>query len=359
MAGSSESSQPWHRQAAIPHPVCQGRACRARPFPAPRELLWLLRVIPLSGKWWLCSSGSLAGGSPPPHRQHFPVPETTVPRPLRRQPQCQERLLLSDRRHVLPLWPPARREAGVGRKTTPEKPGRPSHGACRARRAGQAVGRCRQAGARGTGWLLWLHPTLCRLERGCVRSALCGPAALSPRLCRPEGCSHGGCWQGPHRRQRCRCRSRATVVGSRRHAQPHANPPPPPPAMGGRRGVPPCQGAAPAKVRGAARTCVPTAPRAGWRLLTLQQPGPALGGIRTASTNLSQSDFVKPVPPPSPGLCHQGDKKQKALGFSRADDTASCDTCPAGSGGGGTRQAARESWSLSPFHWGPQQWGCG
>lgn len=147
------------------------------------------------------------------------------------------------------------------------------------------------------------------------------------------------------------------MVGSCRHAQPHGNPPPSPPAVGGRRGVPPCQGAAPAKVRGATCTCVLTAPRTGWRLLTLQQLGPAPGEIGTASTNLSQSDFVKPVPPPSPGLCHQGGKKQKALGLSRADDTASCDTCPAGSGGGGTRQAARVSWSLSPFHWGPQQRG--
>lgn len=108
---------------------------------------------------------------PPPHRQHFPVPKTTVPRPLRRQPQCQERLLPSDRRHVLPLWLPARREAGVGRKTTPEKAGRPLLG------AGQAAGcsvtpvsllACRSVGHRAAAPAP-SHPTL-------SLAALHGPA---------------------------------------------------------------------------------------------------------------------------------------------------------------------------------------
>lgn len=59
MAGSSEGSQPRCRQAAMLQPLC-------RRFLPPWELQQLLRVIPLSGKWWLCSSGSLAGGSPRP-----------------------------------------------------------------------------------------------------------------------------------------------------------------------------------------------------------------------------------------------------------------------------------------------------
>ena len=80
---------------------------------------------------------------PPPHRRHFPVPKTTMPRPLGRQPHYRERLLLSDRQHVLPLWLPACREAGVGRKTTPEKPGRPLCG------AGQGAGGCRHMGTQG------------------------------------------------------------------------------------------------------------------------------------------------------------------------------------------------------------------
>lgn len=101
-------------------------------LPSVLGALWLLWAIPLSGKWWLCSSGSLAGGSPPPHHQHFPVPETTMPQSLCHQPQCQERLLLSDRRHVLPLWLLACWEDGVGRKTTPEELGRPLCGAVQA-----------------------------------------------------------------------------------------------------------------------------------------------------------------------------------------------------------------------------------
>lgn len=66
-AGSRGSSRPRRGQAAILQPVCRGRVCCSWPFPAPCwELLRLLRVIPLSGKWRLCSSGSLAGGSPRP-----------------------------------------------------------------------------------------------------------------------------------------------------------------------------------------------------------------------------------------------------------------------------------------------------
>lgn len=72
MAGSSKSSQPRRRQAAILQPMCRGRAW---PFPAPQELLRLLWVIPLSGKWWLCSSGSLAGGSPRPIAGTSPCPK--------------------------------------------------------------------------------------------------------------------------------------------------------------------------------------------------------------------------------------------------------------------------------------------
>lgn len=66
MAGSSESCQPWHGQTAILQPVCRSHTCRTRPFPVSWELLRLLWAIPLSGKWRLCSSGSLAGGSPRP-----------------------------------------------------------------------------------------------------------------------------------------------------------------------------------------------------------------------------------------------------------------------------------------------------
>ena len=140
---------------------------------------------------------------PPPHRRHFPVPETTVLRPLRHQPQCQERLLLSDRRHVLPLWLPARREAGVGRKTTPEKPGRPLCGAGQGRagqgRAGQAVGGCRHMGAWDMGRLLWLHPTLRHLALVCAGSALRSPVAPCLWLGQEESCRHRGHWQGPRR----------------------------------------------------------------------------------------------------------------------------------------------------------------
>ena len=59
---------------------------------------------------------------------------------------------------------------------------------------------------------------------------------------------------------------------------------------------------------------------------------------------------------PATGLCHHGGKKQKAFGLSGADDAAS-DTVPSWRWrcrGGGTRQAACEGQSPSPFHWGPQ-----
>lgn len=116
---------------------------------------------------------------PPPHHRHFPVPKTTMPRPLHRQPQCQERLLLSDRQHVLPLWLPACREAGVGRKTSPEKPGRPLCGAGQDR-AEQAVGGCKDVE-----WLLRLHPTLCRLPVVCTGSHFLVHPATG--LCRQGG----------------------------------------------------------------------------------------------------------------------------------------------------------------------------
>lgn len=97
MVGSSESCQPWHRQAAILQPVCRGHMCCSQPFPVSWELLRLLQAIPLSGKWWLCCSGSLAGGSPRPTTS-----TSLCLKPQCCRPQCQERLLLSDRQHVLP-----------------------------------------------------------------------------------------------------------------------------------------------------------------------------------------------------------------------------------------------------------------
>lgn len=87
--------------------------------------IWEVEAVQLRKPGW---------GLPPPHHQHFPVPETTMPQSLCCRPQCQERLLLSDRRHVLPLWLLACWEDGVGRKTNPEKVGRPLCG------EGQAVG---------------------------------------------------------------------------------------------------------------------------------------------------------------------------------------------------------------------------
>lgn len=134
MAGSSESCQPWHRQAAILQPVCRSQACRTRPFPVSWELLRLLQAIPLSGKWWLCSSGSLAGGSP------HPITTTSLClKPQGHSPSAAGRSAKRDCSYqiggmFLHLWLLACWEDGVGRKTTPEKLGRPLCG------AGQAVG---------------------------------------------------------------------------------------------------------------------------------------------------------------------------------------------------------------------------
>lgn len=132
MAGSSENCQPWHRQAAILQPVCWSHTCCTRPFPVSWELLQLLQAIPLSGKWWLCSSGSLAGGSP------CPITSTS----LCLKPQCHSPSATShsakrDCSYQIGgmscpcgYWHAGR----IGRKTTLEKLGRPLCG------AGQAVG---------------------------------------------------------------------------------------------------------------------------------------------------------------------------------------------------------------------------
>lgn len=86
MVGSSESSQPWCRQAAILQPVCQGHTRHALPFSVPWQLLQLLQAIPLSGKWWLCSSGSPSGGSP------CPIAGTSLcPKPPRHGPSTASR----------------------------------------------------------------------------------------------------------------------------------------------------------------------------------------------------------------------------------------------------------------------------
>ena len=103
---------------------------------------------------------------PSPHHQHFPVPKTTALRPLHQQPQCQERLLPSDRRHVLPLW-----LAAWGGKKNSHRGSReaPSMGwADLGGTWGHPHPRC-HVRAQGVGWWLRLHLTL-----RCP--TLCGPA---------------------------------------------------------------------------------------------------------------------------------------------------------------------------------------
>lgn len=241
---------------------------------------------------------------PPPHRRHFPVPKTTVPRPLRRQPQCQERLLPSDRRHVLPLWLPARREAGVGRKTTPEKAGRPLLG------AGQA------AGCSATPVSL--------LARRCVGHRAAAPAPSHPTL--PLAALHGPALP-------CSTIQGWAAAGTRPHH-----------AMGG------------------SASPYPAGDGGG-----IANPGGTEGRGGTASTSLSQSSFVKPIPLPS----LSGDwalqserqkhsklkKKNLKLGFGTAGDAAPCaipSSSPLGAMRGTLHQAACRGWSWSPFHWAPQ-----
>lgn len=89
-------------------------------------------------------------------------------------------------------------------------------------RAGQATGGCRHGGALDMATPAPSHPVLSGTSVCWVCSAW--PSGTIPVTVPGGELQAQGVLAGPPQMLWCRCRSRATMVGSHRHVQPHANP---------------------------------------------------------------------------------------------------------------------------------------